>query len=134
MSVSKSCNSYGPRLTCRRAIHTYSKQGTLKSGIPDPLNHAIIYTSPYPPSPIERNIKGKRVREKFDKPAIKVIAEGGRSLDPESRLNYSKPYPVEKYVLVLNLGMVDPSSMAAIETSSPVKVKDTLHKRGRSKR
>ncbi|KAL5322342.1 hypothetical protein ACEPPN_010315 [Leptodophora sp. 'Broadleaf-Isolate-01'] len=100
-------------------IHTYSGQATLKSNLPDPKQHAIIYTSKHPPE--ERSYAtedGTIVKENLPKEPIRVIPEqegDERDLGDLSRVNYAKIYTVEHYVRVLNIGKVHPSSMASLE-------------------
>lgn len=43
------------------------------------------------------------------------------TLDPKSRIHFTKTYTVEKDVRVLNIGMVDEKSMPALLTYSPLK-------------
>ncbi|KAM3068127.1 hypothetical protein ACMFMG_011176 [Clarireedia jacksonii] len=107
------------------AIHTYNGWATLKSNLPDPDNHAIIYTSnavPEPYSYVDAN--GDLHSEELSKDPIKVVreqfdAEG--ELDAKSRINYTKPYTVEKDVRVLNIGLVDNRSLKALRLASPLK-------------
>ncbi|PQE23495.1 pfs domain protein [Rutstroemia sp. NJR-2017a BVV2] len=107
------------------AIHTYSGWATLKPNLPDPDNHAIIYTTKLPPAPYsyKDDIKGL-VSESLLKDPIRVNSEctdKEGSLDAKSRINYTKTYTVEKDVRVLNIGSVDKRSMNALLASSPFK-------------
>ncbi|KAG4435148.1 hypothetical protein IFR05_009380 [Cadophora sp. M221] len=100
-------------------IHTYSGQATLKSNLPDPKQHAIIYTSKSPPE--EKSYiteDGTLVKENLPKEPIRVIPEQDgeeKDLGDLSRVNYAKIYTVEHYVRVLNIGKVHPSSMTSLE-------------------
>ncbi|PQE16489.1 heterokaryon incompatibility protein [Rutstroemia sp. NJR-2017a BBW] len=98
---------------------------TLKNNLPDPENHAIIYTTRSPPKPYsyQDDIKGL-VTEQLLKDPIKVNSERtdkDGTLHERSRINYTKTYTVEKEVRVLNIGMVDKKSMVALMEASPFK-------------
>ncbi|PQE19809.1 heterokaryon incompatibility protein [Rutstroemia sp. NJR-2017a WRK4] len=108
------------------AIHTYSGWATLKNNLPDPDNHAIIYTTKSPPAPYtyKDEASGYVYSENLLKDPIRVISERTDKdgmLDPKSRINYTKTYTVEKDVRVLNIGMVDKKSMVALMAASPFK-------------
>jgi hypothetical protein len=109
-----------------RAIHTYNNWATLKHNLPDPENHAIIYTTPRPPAPYSYrdDITGVLKFEKLLKDSIKVNSERTDKegmLDEKSRINYTKTYTVEKDVRVLNIGKVDKRSLRALLQGSPFK-------------
>ncbi|KAF8853409.1 hypothetical protein BDZ45DRAFT_598621 [Acephala macrosclerotiorum] len=99
-------------------IYTYSGMATLKPNLPDPQQHAMIHTSPFPPEELSiEDQEGNITSENLSKDPIRVI----RQLDtPEgdlgslSRINYAKIYTVEKYVRVLNIGKVHVNSMEAL--------------------
>jgi hypothetical protein len=64
----------------------------------------------------------------LSKDPIKVIREQEDregDLGALSRINYSKIYTVEKYVRVLNIGMVDKMSLRSLETNSFVRPRTT---------
>jgi hypothetical protein len=92
-------------------IHTYNGYATLKRNLPNPHEHAIIYTSNKPPNPHwYQDDDGTRHVEKLKKDPIKVLSEQrgpDGDLDPRSRLNYGKVYTVEKDCRVLKVGMVE---------------------------
>jgi hypothetical protein len=109
-----------------RAIHTYNGWATLKHNLPDPENHAIIYTTPQPPTPFSYrdNQTGVLYSEKLLKDSIKVNSDSTEKecmLDERSRINYTKTYTVEKDVRVLNIGKVDKRSLNALRQASPFK-------------
>jgi hypothetical protein len=91
--------------------------------------HAIIYTSKYPPEEISYTAyDGTFVRENLNKDPIRVVREQRDpegDLDPASRINYSKIYTVENYVRVLNIGMVHISSIDALKSNSLVRRLDS---------
>jgi len=103
-------------------IHTYSGQATLKQNLPDPHQHAIIYTSSRPPAEsCEYDSDGNiTMREQLSKDPIRVVREldGERGdLGDLARLNYAKLYTVEKDVRVLNIGKVHEHSMESLLAS-----------------
>jgi hypothetical protein len=106
-------------------IHTYSGQATLKWNLPEPQEHAIIYTSKKPPQ--EHSYKaedGTVVWENLNKDPIRVISEQHDKegdLGNLSRINYSKIYTVENYVRVLNIGRVHQDSMESLIKNASVK-------------
>jgi hypothetical protein len=73
-----------------RPIHTYSGQATLKYNLPEPRQHAIIYTSASPPPEHFYTLdNGTVVSENLTKSPIKVVREqqgpeGGLGLKLES--------------------------------------------------
>jgi hypothetical protein len=109
----------------------------LNPNLPDPQNHAIIYTSNYAPEPYSyTNTNGDVYSEKLSNFPIKVVREQSDregELDPRSRINYTKVYTVEHYVRVLNIGIVDNRSMNALLSSSPIKL-ETQRSMGRNRR
>ncbi|PQE06561.1 camk kinase protein [Rutstroemia sp. NJR-2017a WRK4] len=119
------------------AIHTYGGWATLKPNLPDPENHAIIYTSNHPPTLYSyRNTNGEVYSENIFKDPIRVVPEqSGREgeLDERSRINYTKVYTVEHGVRVLNIGIVDKRSMVALLGASPIKL-ETQRSMGHSRR
>ena len=92
--------------------------------MPDPENHAVIYTTEEPPAPLSISKDGRVISETLTKDAIKVNSERkdkeGR-LSPLSRIHYTKLYTVEKDVRVLNIGMVSKRSMPALMFDCPLK-------------
>ncbi|KAH7348831.1 hypothetical protein BKA65DRAFT_268549 [Rhexocercosporidium sp. MPI-PUGE-AT-0058] len=107
-------------------IHTYRDQATLKPNLPDASEHAIIYTSTWPPEPhVLRDSAGNIIqREELHKDPIRVIREGkddDQDLSITSRLNYSKIYTVENYVRVLNIGIVHPNFMESLAQNSLIR-------------
>lgn len=81
-------------------VQTYTKQGALKPGLIT-QDHAVIYTGQLgtaaPPL-----LPG----EGITKQPIRVEPHNGQMLEPESRINFGKPYAVEHNVLVVEVGMV----------------------------
>lgn len=120
----------------RRPIHTYNGQATLKHNLPEPSQHAIIYTSDH--APAEHWYKaenGAIIQEHLSKDPISVIREQEGpegDLDPLSRLNYSKIYTVEKNVRVLNIGRVADASMSSLLRNTFVKQRDSPIERPRN--
>ena len=109
-------------------IHTYQGQATLKPNLPDATQHAIIYTSDYPPNEFWYTATdGQVVTERLTKDPIKVRRE---EMGPEgdlgdaSRINYSKVYTIEHYVKVLNIGMVENDWLPTLSRSSFVRRED----------
>ncbi|PQE25951.1 camk kinase protein [Rutstroemia sp. NJR-2017a BBW] len=120
-----------------RAIHTYGGWATLKPNLPDPENHAIIFTSNYPPTLYSyRNTNGEFHSEMLLNDPIRVVREQPDregELDERSRINYTKVYTVEQDVRVLNIGIVDKRSMVPLLNSSPIKL-ETQRSMGRNRR
>jgi hypothetical protein len=118
------------------AVHSYGGEGTLKKKLPDPENHAIIHTSKEPPEQLSVvDEYGETIFEELTKDPIKVNSEctdREGMLSPQSRINYSKIYCVEKDVRVLNIGMVDEGSMVPLMFDSPLKPTEDKHKHSRS--
>ena len=80
-------------------ITTHNGRGTVGKLIMQ-SEHSIIYTGREPP---------KRLPEekKLNKDPIQVIpVHDSEPLDPLSRINYAKPYPIEHNVKVCEVGMV----------------------------
>ncbi|KAH8774002.1 hypothetical protein BGZ57DRAFT_824038 [Hyaloscypha finlandica] len=111
-------------VTCL-AIHTYSGQATLKAHLPDPQNHAIIYTSKKCPPEVQKTDEdGTPVFEQLSKDPIRVVSESNDTegqLSPLSRINYTKLYVVENHIRVLNIGIVHEMSMASLIADSPLR-------------
>jgi hypothetical protein len=61
-------------------------------------DHGVIHTTEQAPTLIQG--------ENLTKYSIQVIPSKGEVLEPESRVNYGKPYAVEHNVKVLDVGMV----------------------------
>jgi hypothetical protein len=108
-----------------RAIRTYDGWATLEPNLPDPHNHAIIFTSDETPMPHSyMTTYGVLYSEELSKEPIRVVREQSDregELDSKSRINYTKVYTVEKYVRVLNIGIVDKRSLNALREASPIK-------------
>jgi len=123
--------------THRRAIHTYAGWATLKPNLPNPLNHAVIYTSENPPGDFRvTDENGKVISEQLVKDPIRVMSERSDAeghLASASRINCNKIYIVEKDVRVLNIGMVHRNFMASLMADSPLKPKERKHPRGSSR-
>ena len=106
-------------------IHTYQNQATLKHNLPEARQHAIIYTSDYPPNEFWYTASdGTVVQESLTKDPIKVRREepGPQGdLGNASRINYSKVYTIEHYVKVLNIGMVEENWLPTLNHNSFVK-------------
>jgi hypothetical protein len=118
-----------------RPIHTYSGQATLKYNLPEPRQHAIIYTSASPPPEHFYTLdNGTVVSENLTKSPIKVVREQQGpegDLGTKARINYSKIYTVENYVRVLNIGVVDDESLPNLMQNSFVKPRETPIERPR---
>jgi len=112
-------------LNLHRSIDTYSGWATLKPNLPDPANHAVIYTSEKPPRPFQLTDEdGAVITEILYKDPIRVQSERSdteATLAKTSRINYSKIYKVAKDLRVLNIGMVHQNSMAGFILDSPIK-------------
>jgi hypothetical protein len=78
-------------------IQTYKGRATTRPGI-FASDHGVIHTSPKAPNLLPR--------EYLNKYSIKVLFSGDELLEPESRVNYARPYAVEHNVKVLDVGMV----------------------------
>ncbi|KAL8793191.1 MAG: hypothetical protein Q9195_004221 [Heterodermia aff. obscurata] len=88
-------------------ITTYNGHGTVGK-LMNQKEHSIIYTGGEVP---------KRLPEekKLNKDPIQVIpVNSSEALDPLSRINYAKPYPIEHDVKVCEVGMVAPSDIRKI--------------------
>jgi hypothetical protein len=79
-------------------ISTYSGRGTVKGGL-DQNAHAIIYTGEKPPKKLPEE-------KRLTKDPIQVVPVGGHELEPLSRVNLAKVYPVEHNFKVLEVGRV----------------------------
>jgi hypothetical protein len=117
-----------------RAIHTYSGRATLKFNLPDPYNHAIIYTSEQcPEEHYELGDNNDRYYEELTLDPIQVEPQDrGKylcNLSPLSRINYTKVYTVEKDVRVFNIGMV--KNRPSLEVSSPLKSSEGVPRKER---
>ncbi|KAL8968261.1 MAG: hypothetical protein Q9183_002545 [Haloplaca sp. 2 TL-2023] len=88
-------------------ITTYRGRATAKKGI-DPKVHAIIYTSSHPPAPL-------LFEPSLQKKPIRVIASRPENvLDPLSRVNLAKVYPIEWNRKVKDIGRVDVNDRARL--------------------
>jgi hypothetical protein len=82
-------------------IKTYGHKGTAKNQNAH-HNHSMIYATGMQPQQI-------RGEADFSKKAIEMRPADNRyTLDPESRLNFAKPTPVEHNLLVKHLGRIIP--------------------------
>ncbi|KAN0104752.1 hypothetical protein V8E51_010497 [Hyaloscypha variabilis] len=119
------------------AIHTYGGWATLKPNLPDPDNHAVIYTSSKcPPQFSVMNDNGEVHYEQLTKDPIRVNSERKDSegkLHPESRIDYSKIYRVKKDIRVLNIGKVAKFSLPALYVDSPLKPTSNVSSRSRNR-
>ena len=61
--------------------------------------HSIIYTGDKAPKKLPGEIK-------LSKAPIKVVPVNGQDLEPPSRVNFAKTYPIEHNVKILEVGMV----------------------------
>jgi len=88
-------------------IQTYKGQGATKPGLVM-SDHGIVHTSDTAPNQIPG--------ENLTKHPIKVIPNTAYNdrLEPESRVNYGKPYVVEHNVKLLEVGMVCPNHLYLI--------------------
>lgn len=116
------------------AIHTYSGRATFKSNLPDPYNHAIIYTSEEcPKEHYELDDNNDPRYEELTLDPIQVEPHNKRdslcALHPLSRINYTKVYTVEKDVRVFNIGMV--KNTPSLEVSSPLKSSEGVPRKAR---
>ena len=97
----------------------------MKHNLPEARQHAIIYTSEYPPDEFWYKAQdGSVVMEDLNKDPIKVRREEQSpegDLGDASRINYSKLYTIEHYVKVLNIGMVEDNWLATLSRNSFVK-------------
>lgn len=105
-----------------RPIETYNNQGTLKPNLPEPLAHAIIFTSIEAPSPLPIDgIDGIVIHENLILSPVRVDREQrGHEGDIGiySRINYSKNYTVDKNICVMNIGLVHRDSMQTLEQNA----------------
>jgi hypothetical protein len=118
-----------------RAIHSYNGQATLKKRLPDPENHAIIYTASQPPPLHSITLSnGTLVKENLQHDPIKVNSEqpgNEGQLESTCRIHYGKVYTVEKDIRVLPIGMVAKESITELIKSSPVIDKSAEYKKKR---
>lgn len=121
-----------------RPIHTYSGQATLKPNLPEPQQHAIIYTSEHPPNEYwYQTADGTVVAEDLSKDPIKVHREQKGpegDLGTLSRINYSKVYTIENYVRVLNIGMVEDDWIPTLKYNSFLKPRESPIEKPRNPR
>ncbi|KAF2727514.1 hypothetical protein EJ04DRAFT_451204 [Polyplosphaeria fusca] len=90
-------------------IQTYRRRGATKPGLV-PEDHGVIYTGERgddPPELLEN--------EGISKSPIRVDSAAGELLEPESRINYGKPYAVEHNVKVLEIGQVAPEHIHLLQ-------------------
>jgi hypothetical protein len=114
-----------PSLFIDRAIHTYAGRATLKPNLPDPQQHAVIYTGTQcPQAHSEVMSDGTVIYEELALDPIRVNSEQMSSegtLSPLSRVNFSKIYTVEKNLRVLNIGVICKECIPILEANSPLK-------------
>lgn len=88
-------------------ITTYSGRGTTKKNV-DKDKHTIIYTGKSVPP----KLAGE---EGMNKSPLHVnLTRGDDKLDPRSRINLGKTYPVEWNTKVKEIGCLDKSSMVKL--------------------
>lgn len=88
-------------------ITTHNGHGTVGKLIMQ-REHSIIYTGEEAPARLPEE-------KKLNKDPIQVIpVENAEPLDPLSRINYAKPYPIEHNVKVCEVGMVAPRDVRKI--------------------
>ena len=80
---------------------TYSRRGAVNR--PDMKYHAIVYTGSHAPEALPG--------EELDLPPIRIRAERGEALQPQSRINFSKIYTIEHNVKVKEVGRVTAACM-----------------------
>ncbi|KIW04521.1 uncharacterized protein PV09_04276 [Verruconis gallopava] len=78
-------------------IATYQRRGTHNR--PDADHHSIAYEKGTTPMLVEG--------ERLTKYPIPIVLRNGESLEPQSRINFSKIYTVENNVKVYSIGQVD---------------------------
>ncbi|KAF1958045.1 hypothetical protein CC80DRAFT_534516 [Byssothecium circinans] len=87
------------------AIFTYGNRGTLKPGCV-PSEHTIVYFSGT--NPASCYIQGEYEAGMTKEPIEIIPSEGGIFMKRESRLRFSKIYPIEWNVKVKDIGRVKP--------------------------
>ncbi|KAL8882022.1 MAG: hypothetical protein Q9198_000897 [Flavoplaca austrocitrina] len=88
-------------------ITTYSGQGAAKKSI-DKNAHAIIYTGSSPPEILQGE-------QGMNKSPLRVVpVRPDAKLDPRSRVNLGKTYPVEWNTKVKEIGRLDKSSLVKL--------------------
>lgn len=85
-------------------ISTYGGQGTLKYGCV-PSEHSVVYFIATKPTLFCRE-------ELFKEPIAVRPADPSLKMDPASRLNYGKTYPIEMNVKVKDIGDVIPEDLS----------------------
>lgn len=91
-------------------VQTYRKRGATKPGLAVE-DHGVIYTGVAGSNP-----PALLAEEAITKEPIRVEPKNGETLDPESRINFGKPYAVEHNVKIMEIGMVGEEHMHLLET------------------
>lgn len=82
-----------------RPISTNDGKGAAKKGLLQE-QHTMVYTSPEPPQKL-------LTETRLNKTAIKVdLVDQSEKLDPSSRVNLAKTYPVEHNIKVCEIGKI----------------------------
>ncbi|KAL8967851.1 MAG: hypothetical protein Q9183_002737, partial [Haloplaca sp. 2 TL-2023] len=85
-------------------ITTYGGRATSKKGV-DGKVHTIVYTGSTPPFKLNNE-------RAMTKDALRVIPSRPENvLDPLSRVNLEKPYPIEWNIKVKDIGRLDTQSL-----------------------
>lgn len=91
-----------------RQISTNGGRGSNKKGL-DQQQHVVAYTDLVPPDPLPGETH-------LNKAAIKIeLVNPAEKLDPTSRINVGKVYPVEHNIRVCEVGMVTPSALRTLQ-------------------
>lgn len=95
----------------KSGIGTYSGRGTLKKGC-EPKEHAIVYFTGTDPAScyIQGEWEGGMDKEPIE---IQPIDPDSR-LSTESRIRFSKTYPIEMNVKVKEIGRVHPGQLSTL--------------------
>lgn len=90
-------------------ITTYSRRGTLKGGC-IPSEHTIVYL----PGTQPHYLNGEYEAGMTKTPIQIIPADSSLTLDPTSRLRFSKMYPIEWNVKVKDIGRVHPEHLSPL--------------------
>jgi hypothetical protein len=89
-------------------INTYSGQATTKHGVAADAHAAIIPVGgAFVPHPRGEHLTKDLVAIKVENPSV--------TIDPMSRVNFTKPYSVEHNIMVRNIGRVNGESVGLLE-------------------
>jgi hypothetical protein len=91
-------------------IYTYGGQGAAKPGV-RPQNHAVVFVEGGPrPVPAPNEMPGKE--------AVPIILENQKeTLEPMSRIDFSRVYTVEHNLRVLKIGRISPNHLASFDNA-----------------